>query len=39
MWTDAAANGGFAIILVMVAMFAGHHWQHRGHEAPLPAEA
>jgi PAT family beta-lactamase induction signal transducer AmpG len=39
MWTDAAANGGFAIILVMVAMFAGHHWQHRGNEAPLPAEA
>jgi hypothetical protein len=38
MWTDAVANGGFAVVLLLVAAFAGHHWQHRGNEAALPAD-
>jgi PAT family beta-lactamase induction signal transducer AmpG len=29
MGVDALANGGFAIILLLVATFAGHHWHHR----------
>src|SRR5262249_50999162 len=29
MATDAAANGVFGIILLLVAMFAGRHWRHR----------
>lgn len=29
MATDAIANGGFAAILLLVALFAGHHWQER----------
>jgi len=34
MTTDALANGGFAVILVLVAVFAGHHWhQHRSSDA------
>jgi len=38
MGTDAVANGGFAIVLVLIAIFAGHHWHHRGKEAALPSE-
>ncbi len=38
MGTDALANGAFAVILLLVATFAGHHWHHREHEAALPAE-
>ena len=38
MGTDAVANGGFAVVLLLVAVFAGHHWHHRGSEAALPAE-
>jgi MFS family permease len=30
MGTDALANGGFAVILMLVAIFAGHHWHHMG---------
>ena len=30
MATDAAANSIFGIILLLVAMFAGRHWRHRG---------
>lgn len=33
MATDAVANGVFAGVLLLVAMFAGHHWHHR----PAPA--
>ena len=29
MGTDAIANGVFAVILLLVAVFAGHHWHHR----------
>jgi len=32
MATDAVANGGFALILLAVAAFAGHHWHHRSAE-------
>ena len=28
MGTDAIANGAFAIILLLVATLAGHHWRH-----------
>jgi MFS family permease len=37
MATDAAANGVFGIILLLVAMFAGHHWQHRPKTATAKA--
>jgi MFS family permease len=33
MWTDALANGGFAVILVFVAIYAGHHWHHQSRPA------
>ena len=39
MGTDALANGGGAIVLFLVAAYAGHHWHHRGNEAALPVEA
>jgi hypothetical protein len=39
MATDAAANGVFGIILLIVAMFAGHHWYHRGKPAGSAAIA
>jgi len=39
MGTDAIANGGFAVVLLLVAIYAGHHWHNRGTEAALPAEA
>jgi len=39
MATDAAANGVFGIILLLVAMFAGHHWHHRGKPAGSSAKA
>ena len=29
MGTDMAANAVFAVLLVLVALFAGHHWHHR----------
>jgi PAT family beta-lactamase induction signal transducer AmpG len=29
MGTDAVANGGFAVVLLLVATFAGHHWRQR----------
>jgi MFS family permease len=29
MATDAVANGGFMVILLLVAAFAGHHWHHK----------
>ena len=35
MGTDAVANGGFAVILLMVAAFAGHHW-HQREKDPAP---
>lgn len=40
MSVDAAANGGFAIVLLLVAFYAGHHWSHsisKGDEDELPA--
>ncbi len=39
MATDAVANGGFAIVLLLVAAFAGHHWHHRKTESAAPVEA
>jgi MFS family permease len=40
MWTDAVANAGFAVVLLLVAAYAGHHWHHRGDGVALtPAEA
>jgi len=39
MLTDAAANGVFGIVLLLVAMFAGHHWHHRGKDAESASEA
>ena len=39
MATDAFANGGFAVILLLVALFAGHHWHHRGKDAEPAVEA
>ncbi len=35
MATDAIANGAFAVILLLVARFAGHHWQERAPEPEL----
>ena len=35
MGTDAVANGAFGVILLLVAVFAGHHWHHRGKEPAL----
>ena len=32
MATDAAANGGFAIVLLFVAIFLGRHWNHESQE-------
>ena len=32
MATDAAANGGFAIVLLVIAIFLGHHWNHVSQE-------
>jgi MFS family permease len=29
MATDAVANGGFMVVLLLVAAFAGHHWHHK----------
>jgi MFS family permease len=29
MGTDMAANAVFAVVLVLVAVFAGHHWHHK----------
>jgi hypothetical protein len=29
---DAAANGGFGIVLLLVAIFMGHHWNHVSQE-------
>jgi MFS family permease len=37
MSTDAAANGVFMVILLMVAAFAGHHWHHKSDTAPAEA--
>jgi len=34
MATDAVANGAFAVILLLVAYFAGHHWHHQSEPAP-----
>jgi MFS transporter, PAT family, beta-lactamase induction signal transducer AmpG len=39
MLTDAAANAVFGIVLLLLAMFAGHHWHHRATDADLPSEA
>jgi len=39
MATDAAANGAFAVILLFVAAFAGHHWHHRAASNMPPDEA
>ncbi|HEX4137029.1 MAG TPA: hypothetical protein VHY84_20630, partial [Bryobacteraceae bacterium] len=33
MGTDMAANAVFAVVLVLIAVFAGHHWHHRREEA------
>jgi hypothetical protein len=33
MATDAVANGVFAVVLLLVAWLAGHHWHHRGEAA------
>lgn len=30
MGTDAIANGAFAVVLLLVASFAGHHWSRQG---------
>lgn len=38
MGTDAAANGGFMVILLFVAAFAGRHWHHRRDSHGVPAE-
>jgi MFS transporter, PAT family, beta-lactamase induction signal transducer AmpG len=38
MTTDAVANGGFAVILLLVALFAGHHWYQRGKDSELAVE-
>lgn len=32
MGTDMTANAVFAVLLVLVAVFAGHHWHHRREE-------
>jgi MFS family permease len=32
MATDAAANGGFGIVLLLVAIFLGRHWNHLSQE-------
>ena len=32
MATDAAANGGFGIVLLLVAIFLGRHWNHVSQE-------
>ena len=32
MTTDAAANGSFGILLLLVAMFLGQHWNHASQE-------
>jgi MFS family permease len=37
MATDTAANGAFAVILLLVAAFAGHHWHHRIDAVPSEA--
>jgi len=37
MGTDAVGNGGFALVLLAVAAFAGHHWHHRTAE-PVAVE-
>jgi hypothetical protein len=39
MTTDAGANAGFAVVLLLVAAFAGHHWHHRTGAAELVSEA
>ena len=39
MATDAAASGVFGIILLLVAVFAGHHWQHHGEPADSTEKA
>jgi PAT family beta-lactamase induction signal transducer AmpG len=39
MATDAAANGAFAVILLLVAAFAGHHWHHSREPDTLPSPA
>lgn len=39
MGTDALANGGFAVILMLVAVFAGHYWYHMEKIGPRAAEA
>ncbi len=36
MGVDMLANGGGAVVLFLVAFYAGHHWHHRGNEAALP---
>jgi MFS family permease len=33
MATDAVANGGFMVILLLVAAFAGHYWHHKSETA------
>jgi hypothetical protein len=38
MTTDAAANAGFAVVLLLVAAFAGHHWHQRTPDAELFSE-
>ena len=37
MATDAAAQGVAGIILLLIAMFVGHHWHHRGKPATVKA--
>jgi hypothetical protein len=39
MATDAAANGVFAIVLFLVAAFAGHHWHHTSRSEAVTADA
>jgi hypothetical protein len=29
---DAVANGGFGVVLLLVAIFLGHHWNHVSQE-------
>jgi MFS family permease len=35
MATDAVANGGFMVVLLLVAAFAGHHWHHKNESAAV----
>jgi MFS family permease len=39
MGTDAVANGVCGALLLLVAIYAGHHWHHRDSDIALPVEA